>query len=96
MRTQGPPIQGVITRVTSAAADTLILEANDSRKGATIYNESTAILYLTLSKVAATVTVYSVQLAAGANFVLRENEYIGQVRGIWAAANGAAMITEFV
>lgn len=90
------PRQGVITRVTSAAADTLILAFNNDRNGAIIYNESTAILYLNLSKSTSTVTNYSVQIAAGGNFRLERTDYCGEIRGIWAAANGAAMVTEFV
>lgn len=96
MRNQSPPMASLITRVTSAAADTLILAANQNRKGATIYNESTAILYLVLSAATATITNYSVQIPASGSFVLQETDYVGQIRGIWAAANGAAMVTEFL
>ena len=80
----------------SAAADTLILAGNDSRNGAIIFNESTAILYLNLSKSTASLTNYSVQVAAGGTYLNKYTDYCGEIRGIWAAANGAAMVTEFL
>ncbi len=89
------PLNGTISRITSAAADTLLLAQNANRCGVTIYNESTAILYLCLSKQTASNTAYSVQVAAGGSFILRPEDYKGEIRGIWAAANGAAMVTEF-
>jgi len=77
------------------AADTKLLDQNANRNGVTIYNESTAILYLCLSKQPASITAYSVQVAAGGTFILRHEDYKGEIRGIWSAANGAAMVTEF-
>ncbi len=96
MRIEASPNTGTITRVTSAAVDTLILANNDMRQGATIFNESTAVLYLALSKVVASTTNYSVQVAAGNSFILDDGDYTGEIRGIWASANGAAQVTEFV
>jgi hypothetical protein len=80
--------------------DTTILAANSSRKGATIYNESTAILYLCLSNTTSSATVYTVQLAPGAFYELPSMKdgtvYTGVIKGIWASdASGAARITEF-
>lgn len=84
-----------ITRVASAAADTLISSSSPDSKGRYIFNESTAILYLCLSKQTSTVTNYSLQLASNTGIKLNHEDYCGEIRGIWAAANGAAMVTEF-
>lgn len=82
--------------MTSVATDVLILAGNDTRNGAIIFNESTAILYLTLAKATATVTNYSVQVAPGGVYLNKYTDYCGEIRGIWASANGAAMVTEFL
>lgn len=90
------PIEGDVTRVVSAAADTLILARNLNRNGALIYNESTAILYLLLAKGVASLTNYSVQVAPDGIYINKYTDYAGEIRGIWVAANGAAQVTEFV
>lgn len=86
---------GTITSVTAAAVSTTILASNASRKAASVYNDSTAILYLSTSATAASTTVYSVQVPPGGYFELPNTRlYTGQLTGIWSAANGAARVTE--
>ena len=86
---------GTITSVTSAAASTVILAANTNRKGATLYNESTAVLYLALSATAASTTAYSIQVQPSGYYELPPDRlYNGQLTGTWATANGFARITE--
>lgn len=80
------------TSVTAAAADTSLLAANASRRWASFYNESTAVLYLSLGSAAASTTSYMTQVPPGGTVIL--NDFTGPVRGIWAAANGSARITE--
>lgn len=84
-----------ITRVAASATSVSLLAANTSRKGAIFYNESTAILYLKYGT-AATNTSYTVQIAAGGYFELPSPVRQGAIDGIWAAANGAVMITEII
>lgn len=91
-----PAFSGTISRVASSATDVTILAANDARKGAIIYNESTAVLYLAFSNVTSDATHYSAQVVAGGTFLLDAGEYIGPVKGFWASVNGAAAVTEFV
>lgn len=92
------PATGTITSVNDAATSTTILASNANRKGATFFNESTAILYLALSDTTASTTVYSVQIPAGGYFELPVCDggvYTGSIAGIWASdAAGAARITE--
>lgn len=92
------PATGTITSVNDAAASTTILASNANRKGATVFNDSTSILYLALSNTTASTTVYSVQVPAGGYYELPVCDcgvYTGILVGIWSAdASGAARITE--
>lgn len=85
---------GAISSVNDTASDTTILAANTSRKGATFFNDSTAILYLAFANTTSSATNFSVKLQAGGYFEL--GGYTGIVKGIWAAdASGACRVTEF-
>jgi hypothetical protein len=86
---------GTQSIVVSTAADTIILASNAARQGATIFNDSTAILYLLLANAVSSLTVYSVQIAAGGYYEVPA-KYTGIIKGIWAAANGNARVTELV
>lgn len=88
---------GTTVSVTSAAADTLLLAANPNRAGAVIANDSTSTLNILLGTTAASATNYTVQLSANTSGVQSYTvplSWIGMVRGFWAAANGAARVTE--
>lgn len=82
------------TSVAGSASSVSILAANASRKGATIANDSTAILYLKLGTTAST-TSYSAKMQPDDYYELPYG-YIGAVDGIWSAAAGNARITELV
>lgn len=92
------PSTGAITSVNDTNVDTAILAANTNRKGATIFNDSTALLYLALANVTASSTVYTVQIPAGGYYELPMCDggvYTGVIKGIWASdASGAARVTE--
>lgn len=93
LRSSGKAIQ---TSVPSNTASVTILAANPARRGASIQNTSTAILYLLLGGGTATATTaHSVQMAANTYFEVPFG-FTGAITGIWAAANGQANITEFV
>lgn len=83
-----------LTNVTSSASSVTVLAANTSRKQATIYNESTSVLYLKLNSVAASATSYTVQIAPSGYYELPSPVYTGLITGIWASANGFARVTE--
>jgi hypothetical protein len=88
---------GLPTSVASSASDVVILAAsvNNQRKGFTVYNDSTAILYLLLANAVSSATNYTVQMAAG-SYYESPYQYNGIVKGIWASANGNARVTELV
>jgi len=81
------------TSVAGAAADTLILASNANRLGATVYNDSAAILYLSLGTAAASTTDFTVKMVADAYYEVPFG-YTGAIRGIWASATGNARVGE--
>lgn len=78
--------------VAGSGSSASLLASNANRLGATIFNDSTAVLYLKLGATAST-TSYSAQLAANAYYEVPFN-YTGAIDGIWASATGNARITE--
>lgn len=83
--------------VASSASNVTLLAASNSRKGATITNDSSAVLYIKLGATAST-TSYTVTLAGSASAPFAYYEvpfgYVGIIDGIWASATGNARITE--
>lgn len=86
---------GVQTIVASSASSVPVLALNANRLGATVFNDSTSILYLLLvTGGTASATVYTVQIAANSYYEVPFN-YTGALVGIWSSANGNARVTEF-
>ena len=94
---QEPSFAGITTSVPSANTDTVILAAsvNGQRKGFTVFNDSTQILYLLLANAVSSSSNYTVQMVAG-SYYESPFAYSGVVKGIWASANGNAWVEEFV
>lgn len=88
-------ITGTQTNVSDTDSSTTLLAANPQREGATIWNDSTVVLYVLLGSGTASATNCSVKLEADAYFEV-PYKYTGIIVGIWASnASGAARITEF-
>lgn len=83
------PVQTVITSSTSAQ---LALGARRERKGATFYNNSTAVCYLLLGT-GLSASFFTVAMAAGSYYELPYG-YAGPVEVGWVSANGNMQITE--
>lgn len=84
------------TSVASSATSVTILAANANRRGFSISNVSTAKLYLSFSTPATTANCF-IEVPAGAFLLLDQQLIVGSaIYGIWASANGAAQVTEFV
>lgn len=81
------------TTVGSSNTNVVLLKANPARRGATVFNDSTAILYLLLADAAASTSKYTVQMVAGSYYEVPYN-YAGPINGIWASVNGNARIVE--
>lgn len=82
------------SNVAASASSTVVLAANTNANARTVFNDSTAVLYLKFGATASA-TSYTVQLAAGGFFEFPAPLYTGEVDGIWAAANGNARTTEW-
>lgn len=92
VKTRGGATAAALTNVASSASSVAILALNAARIGATIYNDSTAILYLKFGATASA-TSYTVQLGPSDYFETPFG-YSGQIDGIWVSANGNARVTE--
>lgn len=80
------------TSVAASATNVTLLASNNARAGATIYNDSTAILYVKLGATAST-TSFAVALQSQEYYEVPFG-YTGIIDGIWASATGNARITE--
>ncbi len=80
------------TTVASSTSNTTILAANSNRKGGTIWNDSTANLFIEFGATATT-SVFTAKLSAGGYYEVPFN-YTGVISGIWSAANGNALVRE--
>lgn len=92
-----PPRSSTATtsQVSDAASSTQLLAANTSRIGATVYNDSAAILYVKCGTTAST-TDYTAQLPPG-GYWESPFGYTGRIDGLWEfdSNSGAARITEY-
>lgn len=84
---------GTQSNVSGSASDVTILASNANRMGATVTNDSTAILYLLLANATSSTTVHTVQLGPGDYYEVPFG-YSGVIKGIWASATGSARVTE--
>lgn len=87
------PATGATSSVASSATPVTLKAALAGRRGLTIFNDSTQVLYVLLGAGTASATVYTVQMSAGAYYEL-PYMFTGIVTGLWASANGNARITE--
>lgn len=89
-----PSQSATLANVASSASSVTLFAASGTTKARTIYNDSSAILYVKFGATAST-TSYTVQLAAGAFYEFPQPCYAGLVDGIWASANGFARVTSW-
>jgi hypothetical protein len=86
---------GGAANVTSSATNVTLLASNASRKGFTIFNDSTSVLYVKFGATASA-TSFHVKMAAGSYYESPAGvNYTGIIDGIWASANGNARVGEF-
>jgi hypothetical protein len=80
---------GIVSASTSAVT---ILSANGLRRFATIYNDSTAVMYLVFGP-GASLTNYTLQMAPGGFYEVPVGLATMSFSAIWASAVGAARVT---
>lgn len=84
------------TTVAASASSVTVLAANTARRFASVYNDSSSVLYLLLQTGGtASSTVFTIAMAAGSYYEVPE-AYTGALIGIWVSATGNARITEIV
>ena len=90
-----PSTSGTATPTSVAASITSVslLAANSARKGTTIWNNSTANLYVELGATASN-SAFTARVGAGGYYEVPFT-YTGAISGIWDAANGSALVREF-
>jgi hypothetical protein len=98
--TQSSPLYTTLQRATiptkanvpAVVADTVLLAFNMDRRGGTVYNDSSSILYLSLGS-GASPTSFTCRLRSQDYYEI-PFDFVGAVHGYWASANGAARVTE--
>ena len=83
----------VVTKKDSSATNVTLLAANESRKMATIYNNSTAHLYIKYG-VTASLNSFTLRISPEDYLELPAPCYLGRIDGFWESVNGNAMVTE--
>jgi len=81
------------TSVAASITSVSLLGANSARKGSTIWNNSTANLYVELGATAST-SAFTARVGAGGYYEI-PFAYTGEISGIWDAANGSALVRDF-
>jgi hypothetical protein len=91
--TTNGPSTSANTSISRSGTNQTFLVANPNRKGATIYNNSSALLYV-LFGANATTSSFTVRLATQSYYEVPFN-YLGRIDGIWTSAGaGTALISE--
>lgn len=93
MSTTGPQ-SATTANVAAATSSTALFAAAERALGRTVYNDSTAALYLKYGTGASN-TSYTIQIAAGGYYEFPQPVYSGAVEGAWASANGNARLTSW-
>ena len=81
-----------VTSVAASATSVTVLASNANRLAATVFNDSTALLYLKLGATASS-TSHTVQIQPNGYYEV-PGLYTGIIDGIWASATGNARVTE--
>lgn len=81
----------------TVTASTTLLAANTARLGASIYNDSSAVLYVSLGATCTTTSFTVIVPPSGFyESTPPANPYVGIITGVWASATGNARVTELV
>lgn len=84
-----------LTSVPASVSSTTLLAANVNRKQASIFNDSTATLFLGLTASAVSTANYTTQVPPNSLYELIYNPlWVGQINGLWSSAVGNARVTE--
>lgn len=90
-----PSATATATQVASSASAVTILAANTARRGATIFYDGAATLYLSEGAGTPSATNWTIKMGVG-SFLQYEAPagFTGAIKGIWSSAIGSANVTE--
>lgn len=92
---QPKSVKTTYTEVSDTNTSVQLVAYDNARVGVSIWNDSTAILYLLVGSGTASPTEAGVKVAVDGYWEAPYN-YCGQIQGIWASdASGQARITEY-
>lgn len=91
--TESRPAGSTTTTVSASASVVTLLSANVLRRGASIYNDSAALLYVKMGT-GASLSSFTAQISPGGIWPLPFPVYTGSITGIWDTAVGNARVTE--
>ena len=86
------PSTSVITTVSASSSNVELLANNSTRLGATIFNNSSSLLYLKLG-VSASLTSFTTRIFPLCYYEIPFG-YTGEIDGFWIVANGNALVDE--
>jgi hypothetical protein len=92
------PDFGEVITVAASASTVTLRDANPSRKGMVIHNDSSALMKVALAPVLDASTAFTVKIPPGGNYelpVVQGGVYAGEIVGVWDTATGNALLTEF-
>ena len=87
------PATATLTNVSGSASSVSLLASNANARVRTVFNDSTANLFLKFGTTAST-SSFTVKIAAGGYYEFPQPLYTGACDGIWDAAAGNARLTE--
>lgn len=87
------PATATLANVAASVSNVTLRASNAARMGLTIFNDSTASVYVKFGATASA-TSFTVFLGPGAYYELPNPVYTGIVDGIWTSATGSARVTE--
>jgi len=93
MDLRSPVATAAVTVVTASITVVTLAAANAARTGLSVYNDSTAQLYLK-EGLGASLTNFTVIMPGKALYETPFPAYPGIVTGIWDSATGSAKVTE--
>lgn len=82
-----------VTSVASSATVVTVLASNSSRKGGSIFNDSTQVLTIKAGA-GASQTSLTAKISVGGYYEIPFN-YTGVITGLWVSADGSARVTEY-
>jgi len=82
-----------VTSVAASISSVTLLSANDNRKGASFYNDSSSFLYLKMGTSASN-TSFTIKMGANSYYEMPLPVYTGIITGAWVSNVGSVSVTE--